>query len=112
MSRARDLDRFYEALARLQSKLGGCRCLGACGGGGSDGWRWPLQGVYFFFEGPSHAHHESKRGGKRGHARAMPLEAPGVESKSITFWLGNTMRRFAPTSDRNHPQSLIAFTSE
>lgn len=50
MSRARDLDRFYEVLARLQSKLGGCRCLGACGGGGSDGWRWPLQGVYFFFE--------------------------------------------------------------
>ncbi|MBC7084042.1 MAG: hypothetical protein H5T95_11245 [Firmicutes bacterium] len=50
MSRARDLDRFYEVLARLQSKLGGCRCLGACGGRGGDGWRWPLQGVYFFFE--------------------------------------------------------------
>lgn len=50
MSRARDLDRFYDVLERLRLKLGGCRCLGACGGGGGEGWRWPSQGVYFFFE--------------------------------------------------------------
>jgi len=40
----------------------------------------------------------------------MPLEEPGAESKSITFWLGDTMRRFAPTSDRNRPESLMAIT--
>lgn len=46
MSRAGDLDRFYKVLARLQSKLGGYRYLGSCGGDES----WPPQGVYFFFE--------------------------------------------------------------
>ena len=53
MSRARDLDRFYDVLERLRLKLGGCRCLGACGGdggGGAEGRGWPPQGVYFFFE--------------------------------------------------------------
>ncbi len=38
--------RFYETLAKLKERVGGCRKLAACDGKMS----WPRRGVYFFFE--------------------------------------------------------------
>lgn len=46
MTRDADLERFYEALDRLEAQLGGKRCLSDCDGK----MEWPLRGVYFFFE--------------------------------------------------------------
>ena len=46
MSRVADLIEFYNILANLKSRLGGCRTLQQC----SSRMRWPPRGVYFFFE--------------------------------------------------------------
>ena len=46
MSRRTDLDRLYELLYRLGSKLGDRRVLSQCDGR----MNWPKRGVYFFFE--------------------------------------------------------------
>jgi len=80
MSRARDLDRFYDVLERLRLKLGGCRCLGACGGRGGEGWRWPSQGVYFFFE-PG----EMREDGRTPRAVRVGTHAVSEGSKT-TLW--------------------------
>ena len=45
MSRAADLDRFYDLLDRLEAKVGGKRRLADCTGH----MDWPERGVYFFF---------------------------------------------------------------
>lgn len=46
MTRARDLDRFYELLNELEDRIGGTRTLETAGGR----MNWPQRGVYFFFE--------------------------------------------------------------
>ena len=46
MSRRTDLDRLYELLYRLGSKLGDRRVLSQCDGR----MNWPKRGVYFFLE--------------------------------------------------------------
>lgn len=45
MTRVEDLDRFYELLYRLESKVGGKQTLKDCTGY----MNWPERGVYFFF---------------------------------------------------------------
>jgi hypothetical protein len=45
MSRASDLDRFYDLLDRLEANVGGKRRLAECTGR----MDWPERGVYFFF---------------------------------------------------------------
>ena len=46
MSRREDLNKFYEILAELRERVGGCRRLHECTGKSG----WPERGVYFFFE--------------------------------------------------------------
>ncbi len=45
-SRVDDFARFYQALGRLEAAIGGKRRLSDCDGR----MRWPVRGVYFFFE--------------------------------------------------------------
>ncbi len=46
MDRAADLIRFYDLLDRLETRIGGKRCLADCSGR----MAWPRRGLYFFFE--------------------------------------------------------------
>ena len=45
-ARAKDVERFYELLARLELRVGGMRNLANC----HRNMGWPRRGVYFFFE--------------------------------------------------------------
>ena len=45
-NRIDDTIRFYEILARIENRVGGCRILAECDGK----LKWPRRGVYFFFE--------------------------------------------------------------
>ena len=50
MARRDDLDRFYDLMDQLETKVGGKRALAEC-----DGYMdWPDRGVYFFFANDEH----------------------------------------------------------
>jgi hypothetical protein len=76
MSRAKDLDRFYDLLRKLERRLGGCRRLDEC----DARMGWPAQGVYFFFE----------RGEERSAGRGQRVVRIGTHAVSqgsrTTLW--------------------------
>ena len=74
-TRGRDLQRFYELLERLKSRVGGARKLAACDGG----MGWPARGVYFFFE-PSERRSDSGDGHRVSRVGTHAL-ARGSKSK-------------------------------
>ena len=76
-SRIDDTIRFYEILARIENRVGGCRILAECDGS----LEWPQRGVYFFFE-PGEQRSLSGEG-----ARVVRVGTHAITDKSkATLW--------------------------
>ena len=98
-ARAGDLNRFYEALALLESRIGGARKLADCNGR----MGWPTRGVYFFFE-PNQIRAESEHG-----PRVVRVGAHALTSRSGTsLWNRLSQHRgLASTGGGNHRGSIF-----
>ena len=74
ISRAADINRFYQLLRKLEEGLGGSRRLGRCHGK----MNWPKCGVYFFME-PGEFRHNSEK------LRVVRVGSHAVSRKSETI---------------------------
>ena len=98
-SKIANLARFYKAMERLESGVGGKRRLSNCNGR----MDWPERGVYFFFE----------NGEKRSHSsngpRVVRVGTHAVSSGSrTTLWNRlSTHRGPAKTGGGNHRGSIF-----
>lgn len=77
MNRLDSLVRFYEILARLESRLGGKRRLADC----TSRMSWPRRGVYFFFE-PGEVRSDSGEGPRVTRVGTHALK----EGSGTTLW--------------------------
>lgn len=98
-ARAGDLNRFYELLTPLESRLGGARKLADCDGR----MDWPTRGVYFFFE-PGEVRAES-----RPAPRVVRVGTHALTSRSgTTLWNRLSQHRgLASTGGGNHRGSIF-----
>ena len=97
--RLADTRRFYELLERLERRIGGPRCLGAC-----DRWmEWPRRGVYFFFE------RGEARSGSGAGPRVVRVGTHAVTARSrATLWDRLRQHRGAArTLDGRHRSSIF-----
>lgn len=91
MSRARDLDRLYSLLSRLEERVGGKRHLDNCTGR----MNWPDRGVYFFFA-PDETRDDDE------HLRITRVGTHAVtEGSGTTLW--NRLRQHRGTLSGGHP---------
>ena len=98
-TRTHDLARFYRALGRLETAVGGKRKLSDCDGR----MQWPSRGVYFFFEtGESRANSGSS-------PRVVRVGTHAVSSGSrTTLWKRLSQHRgTASTVGGNHRGSVL-----
>lgn len=96
-TRERDIERLYDALACLESGLGGKRLISDCTGQAD----WPRNGVYFFFESG-----ENRSGGAV--PRVVRVGTHGVSRGSkATLW--NRLRTHRGTGEGlgNHRSSIF-----
>ncbi len=98
-SRTNDLTRFYAALERLESAVGGKRRLSVCDGR----MNWPKRGIYFFFENG-----ESRRDSGNG-SRVVRVGTQALTSSSkATLWKRLRQHRgVANTGNGNHRGSIF-----
>ena len=98
-SRIDDLARFYAALERLESGIGGKRRLSRCDGR----MDWPEYGVYFFFE------HNEWRSGSGNDIRIVRVGTHALTSSSgTTLWNRLSQHRgVASTGGGNHRGSIF-----
>ena len=94
-----DLARFYRALERLETGVGGMRKLSDCNGR----MKWPKRGVYFFFE-PGESRSDSGNG-----SRVIRVGTHALTSNSRTsLWNRLSQHRgVAATGGGNHRGSIF-----
>ena len=97
--RVADTARFYDILARLEDKTGGCRTLGECNGR----MAWPQRGVYFLFEAG-----ETRSASGHG-ARVVRIGTHALAARSRTMlWQRLSQHRgSASGSGGNHRGSIF-----
>jgi len=94
---AQHVERFYDLLDDLSSKLGGPRNLGECSGRD----KWPERGIYFFFE-PREARHF-----RRDRLRVVRIGTHAITAdRNSTLWGRLRAHRGTSSGHGNHRGSI------